>query len=138
MNYIDRKVLLVIATISFVSLIAFTTMSSVSEEPNGSDENTDRVSSLEKVETQYVCMVNNQLFPNEQIPVEVEGKTYYGCCEMCKEQLQNRRDLRYDLDPVSGKRVDKATAVIGVNKEGKAYYFENRDNLIYFNNREVK
>ena len=42
---------------------------------------------LKRVETKKVCMVNNQVFEKDQIPVAVDGKTYYGCCEMCKERL---------------------------------------------------
>ena len=40
-----------------------------------------------QVETKKVCMVNDALFQKDQIPVEVEGKTYYGCCQMCKARL---------------------------------------------------
>lgn len=89
----------------------------------------DTAPALVKVEHRYVCMVNNQLFPNEQIPVEVEDKTYYGCCEMCKERLNQQADSRVAVDPVSGKTVDKATCVIGALPDGKVFYFENDDNL---------
>ena len=71
---------------------------------------------LTRVEARRVCMVNNTVFPKDQISVEVEGKTYFGCCEMCKGRL----------DPVSGKSVDKATAVIGATPDGKALYFESQ------------
>lgn len=89
-------------------------------------------SSLVQVETKYVCMINNQRFDKEQIPVEVEGQTYYGCCEMCKEKLRNDKASRTATDPVSGKKVDKAKAVIGANSEGKVFYFENAENLKKF------
>ncbi len=85
-----------------------------------------------KVETKYTCMVNNTVFPKVQIPTVVEGRTYYGCCEMCAEKLANNEAIRKTIDPVSGKDVDKATAVIGVDKRGKAYYFENDKNLQAF------
>ncbi len=49
----------------------------------------------------YVCMINNQVFDKEQIPVEVDGKTYYGCCAMCKERLAKDADSRKAVDPVS-------------------------------------
>src|SRR5262245_55931444 len=73
---------------------------------------------LTKVVAIKVCMVNDQLFERDQIPVEVEGKTYYGCCKMCKKSLAEKREFRVATDPVSGKEVDKATAVIGADKEG--------------------
>jgi YHS domain-containing protein len=79
---------------------------------------------LQRVETKRVCMVNNQVFEKDQIPVTVEGKTYYGCCEMCKERLSKDAALRSAVDPVTGKTVDKATAVIGALPDGKVLYFE--------------
>ena len=86
------------------------------------------------VESKYVCMVNNKLFKDVQIPVQVEGKTYYGCCEMCKGKLENYPQSRASIDPVSGVKVDKATSVIGATKTGKVYYFESVSNLNKFQN----
>lgn len=84
---------------------------------------------LTEVQHEYVCMVNNRVFPNAQIPVQHDGKTYYGCCPMCKERLANDVAMRMAIDPVSGKAVDKALAVIGVNPAGDVLYFENIENL---------
>jgi YHS domain-containing protein len=89
-------------------------------------------SGLVQVETKYVCMINNQRFDKEQIPVQVSGKTYYGCCEMCKTTLRNKPASRVATDPVSGKKVDKASAIIGAAPDGKVFYFENQDNLKKF------
>ena len=88
--------------------------------------------SVTEVDSKYVCMVTNKLFPNVQIPVEVADKTYYGCCEMCKAQLANKPEKRVATDPVSGKTVDKAEAVIGAAPNGSVYYFENKTNLDSF------
>lgn len=79
---------------------------------------------LQRVEAKKVCMINNQLFAKDQIPVEVEGKTYYGCCEMCKERLAKDVAARTATDPVTGKDVDKATAVIAALEDGSVLYFE--------------
>ncbi len=84
---------------------------------------------LKQVESQYVCMINNKLFDSPQIPVEVDGKTYYGCCPMCKEKLEKSEQARIAADPVSGKTVDKATAIIGAKADGTVYYFENEESL---------
>ena len=84
---------------------------------------------LEKVPADRVCMVNDTRFPNAQIPVPVEGKTYFGCCEMCKGRLATDTVVRMATDPVSGKQVDKATATIGALPSGKVLYFENEQNL---------
>jgi YHS domain-containing protein len=82
---------------------------------------------LKRVETKKVCMVNNQVFDKDQIPVTVQGKTYYGCCEMCKERLAKDAAARTATDPVTGKPVDKATAVIAAMPDGKVLYFESQE-----------
>jgi YHS domain-containing protein len=80
-----------------------------------------------------VCMINNRSMANEQIPVEIDGKTYYGCCPMCKEKLVKDETSRYAIDPVSGKQVDKAKAVIGALPGAAVLYFENETNLQKYN-----
>jgi len=87
---------------------------------------------LERVEAVKVCMVNNTVFPRDQIPVEVDGKTYFGCCEMCKGRLAKDEAIRMAVDPVSGKQVDKATAVIGAGSDGKVMYFESEETFAKF------
>ena len=32
-------------------------------------------------------MITEAVYEKDQIPVTVDGKTYYGCCDMCKEML---------------------------------------------------
>lgn len=87
---------------------------------------------LKPVEAQYVCMVNNQSYDSPQIAVEVEGKTYYGCCSMCKARLEKDPAIRAAVDPVSGNSVNKAEAVIGAGPDKTAYYFENEENFHTF------
>lgn len=84
---------------------------------------------LKPVEAQYVCMMNNRVFDKPQIAIEVEGKTYYGCCPMCADKLKNDASLRSATDPVSGNPVDKSSAVIGADPHGVTYYFENQENF---------
>ena len=75
-----------------------------------------------------VCMVNNEYMGRDQLEVQVDGKTYYGCCEMCQERLPNDPTVREAIDPVSNKPVDKATAVIALtDANGAVAYFENND-----------
>lgn len=76
-----------------------------------------------------VCMVTNMHFGKPQIPVEKEGKTYYGCCENCKATIENDKTARIAIDPYSKKEVDKAKAVIAANDEGAVLYFENKANF---------
>ena len=88
-----------------------------------------RANTLQRVPADHVCMVNDTRFPAPQIPVPVDGKTYFGCCEMCKGRLATDTVVRMAVDPVSGKQVDKATATIGALPSGKVLYFESEKNL---------
>ena len=84
---------------------------------------------LKRVDPQTVCMVNDQAMGKLQIPVVVDEKTYYGCCEMCKQRLAQDEAVRYAIDPVTGERVDKATAVIAERADGSVLYFANAETL---------
>jgi YHS domain-containing protein len=79
-----------------------------------------------------VCMVNDQFMGKPQIPVEVEGRTYYGCCAMCKDKLDNQPESRLAKDPVTGEAVDKATAIIIQDPQGKVMYFASEATLRQF------
>jgi YHS domain-containing protein len=73
-------------------------------------------------------MVNDKFFARPQIPVKVEGRTYYGCCPNCEAKLLNDATARTAKDPVSGESVDKATAVILTLPGDAVLYFASRDN----------
>lgn len=90
-----------------------------------------------RVEPNKVCMLNEMVFEKVQIPVIVDGKTYYGCCETCREALQKNPEKRYAIDPVTGAKVDKAVAIIASNADGAVLYFESMENLDYYNKREA-
>ncbi len=66
----------------------------------------------EIVPNEKVCMVNDKFMGIKQIPIDVEGITYYGCCQNCVKKLQeNLQGVRYGKDPISKEKVDKASAV---------------------------
>ena len=95
-----------------------------------------RAEDIKKVDSKRVCMVNNTLFDKDQIPVAVGGKTYFGCCEMCKGRLTEDASMREAVDPVSGKPVDKAKAVIGAKPDGKVLYFESDKTFAEYQKRK--
>ena len=102
------------------------------EDPNqGSTEKQSHLV-ITPIDSKYVCMINNQSFNKEQIPVKIDGKTYYGCCQSCEAKLKSDPSSRTAVDPVSGVDVDKAVAVIGATPEGNIYYFESQENLEAF------
>lgn len=94
-----------------------------------SNANAATQTALKKVEPRFVCMINNKFMGHEQIPVKVEGRTYYGCCPMCKAKLEGSAKARTAVDPVSKKPVDKASAVIGAKADGSVLYFESEKNF---------
>jgi YHS domain-containing protein len=75
----------------------------------------------------YVCMMQDALQVKPGTPIEHEGKTYYGCCQMCADKLRQSPE-RYTkaTDPVTNARVDKASAFI-YGLEGNAFYFESKE-----------
>lgn len=79
-----------------------------------------------------VCMVNDQFMGRAQIPVVVEGRTYFGCCPACKEKLEKQPAIRVARDPSTGEEVDKAKAVIVQDASGKILYFASEDTLRRF------
>lgn len=90
---------------------------------------------LRKVEASQVCMVNNVYMEKPQIPVKVGKQTYYGCCDMCAGTLNKDRSARFAIDPVSGKEVDKAKAVIGAKPNNEVLYFESEKNFKAFTSK---
>ena len=96
-----------------------------------------RAEDIKKVDSKRVCMVNNTLFDKDQIPVAVDGKTYFGCCEMCKGRLAQDAAIREAVDPISGKPVDKAKAVIGAMPDGKVLYFESDKTFAEYQKRKT-
>ena len=88
---------------------------------------------LTKIDARRVCMVRNHAFDEPQLPIDIKGKTYYGCCDMCKGMLVKNHKQRVAIDPVSKKKVDKAVAVIGVGPNKGVLYFENETNLAKYN-----
>jgi YHS domain-containing protein len=84
-------------------------------------------------ERDKICMVNDQFMGKTQIPIDVEGKTYFGCCKMCKDRLEKEARFRTGTDPISGRPVDKAKAVIGMLATGDVLYFESEETFRKYN-----
>lgn len=90
---------------------------------------------LRKIDPSHVCMTNNKDMGKPQIAVKVGEKTYYGCCKMCVGNLTQNARARHAVDPVTGKKVDKADAVIGAMPSGDVVYFENENSFLKFSER---
>lgn len=90
------------------------------------------------VKSSLVCYVNNKYMGKEQIPVEYENKTYYGCCEGCVLNLKNNEKVRYAIDPFTGEIVDKALAIISKKtmKSDDVFYFASMDHFHKYMNQD--
>jgi len=91
---------------------------------------------LRRVKTENVCMVNDEDMGKPQVPIQVKGKTYYGCCAMCVSSLTNDPKTRRSPDPTSGHAVDKADAIIGAKADGSVLYFENEATFAAYQQHE--
>jgi YHS domain-containing protein len=101
-----------------------------SSSPPGAPSPSTAPAALTRVtDPSLVCMVNDQFMGKPQIPVDVGGKTYFGCCPMCKEKLEQQAAARTGTDLVTGEPVDKATAVIAQNADGSVLYFASETNF---------
>lgn len=89
-------------------------------------EITNNLKTLTIVPNEKVCMVTDMYFGKTQIPVKHGGQTYYGCCENCKETLSKDAKARTATDPISGKSIDKAKAIIAARADNSVVYFENQ------------
>lgn len=86
-----------------------------------------------QVPTELVCMVNDAYMGKLQISVPVNGKTYYGCCQMCVKTLNENEQARTGIDPFSNQKVDKTEAFIALMAvDGKVAYFESEANFLKF------
>ena len=118
--------------ITFLVAVSVTACSS-SVQRQGADEkiaeNTVNLAEDYKVgdrlPNELVCMVNDAYMGKPQIPVQVNGKTYYGCCQMCVTKLNEEENARMATDPSSGQVVDKTEAyIVLLNNKGDVAYFD--------------
>ena len=97
-------------------------------------------SGITKLSNSQVCMINNRFMNSEQIPVPLNHKIYYGCCEGCVKALNEDSTSHYTSDPLSGEQVDKAIAFI-IGKPGSkedVLYFKTETNAKEYFNKNLK
>jgi YHS domain-containing protein len=80
-------------------------------------------------DARLTCMAIDRAFDEPQRAVVAEGRTYYACCDDCRERLEGDSALRSAVDPVSKRAVDKASAVLARDAEGTLHYFESEATL---------
>ena len=138
------KNLKIVLVVSILSVFALTSCQNKIEEPTVTvheEQMSDMMQPLQttaynvgdKVPNKQVCMVNNAYMGKDQFEVPYDGKTYYGCCNMCVERIPNDETARKAKDPFTGKEIDKANAYIVLkDQQGNVDYFENEENYKKF------
>ncbi|MFQ5328698.1 MAG: hypothetical protein ACE5D4_01770 [Thermodesulfobacteriota bacterium] len=87
---------------------------------------------LTKVSANEVNMVTNRFEGVAQAEIAIDGKSYYGSCEGCAENMTSNTSTRFARDPYSNKLVDKAEATIFTDSSGRAWYFESGNSQASF------
>ncbi len=90
---------------------------------------------IEVTDKNQVCMVNdfyNPMADFKEFMVNVDNKSYYGCCAMCKDKLRTSSHHRFSTDPLTNEQISKADAYIVADKtnKGKTFYFKNKLNFL--------
>ena len=82
-----------------------------------------------------ICMVDDFYQGNyPTLPLKLSTKTYYGCDPKAIRELTAKNEVRSATDPVTGRKVDKAAAVIALHpkRDGKVLYFESHDTFAQY------
>lgn len=138
------KNLKIVLGVSILSVFVLTSCQNKTEEPTVTAQE-EQMSDMmqpsqtmaynvgDKVPNKQVCMVNNAYMGKDQFEVPYDGKTYYGCCNMCVERIPNDETARKAKDLFTGKEIDKADAYIVLkDQQGNVDYFENEENYKKF------
>lgn len=74
-----------------------------------------------------VCMASNMYIGGKQMEVPYGNKMYFACSQHCIHQL-GIDSIRYTIDPVSERKVDKAISIVSLHpdKTGEIIYFESQ------------
>ncbi|RZT91301.1 hypothetical protein EV201_3115 [Ancylomarina subtilis] len=79
-----------------------------------------------------VCMLRGDIKSRPTLPIEINSKTYWGCCQNCLGKLmRNENNALFALDPFSGQSVDKADAIIRQDPQNNKRVFFFKSNETY-------
>lgn len=135
-----KKYFLMISAVLLFALIACKSGGEKSEKSSTAPTVKFSDTAITKLANSQVCMVNNRFLNSNQIPVPVNGETYYGCCEGCVKVLKEDSISHFTSDPLSGEQVDKAIAFI-IGKPGTfedVLYFKSEANATEYFDKYLK
>lgn len=79
---------------------------------------------LTRVSPEEVNMVTNRVAHGTTESISLNGKSYFISDEGYARTLKTNTTLRFSTDPLTGARVDKATAATFADASGRVFYFE--------------
>ncbi|MEO7989290.1 MAG: hypothetical protein ABI663_07095 [Chryseolinea sp.] len=81
----------------------------------------------DSISHERICMASDIYLEEQLIKVPSGNKMYYACSEHCVHQL-SIDSVRFSIDPITRKKIDKAFAVVSLHpdKTGKIIYFESK------------
>ena len=124
-----------ITLISILTISCNSQSTDNSEKKHNTETNTPTIEPAEQIKPTDICMFYNVILdaPSE-FPVEVDGKTYYGCCDYSSSQLRTDSTTRFAIDPFSDEKVDKVGALIfpDPNIDNGVLYFKTKDNYLQY------
>jgi len=83
---------------------------------------------LRKVDSTAINMVTNRLLRGERRAVRVDGKDYFVPDADYGYNFRLNLSLRYAVDPLTGRRIDKSAALAYADTKGRVFYFESEQN----------
>jgi YHS domain-containing protein len=85
-----------------------------------------------------VCMVKRGVQASTPHTEQYGGKTYHFCCSGCLTRFRANPEIeRFATDPVNGKKIDKADALI-YSYQGRAYFLSSPRSLKKFAKKPVR
>jgi PBP1b-binding outer membrane lipoprotein LpoB len=126
-----KKISFIIAfSAALLSSCSSKSQSTVKGNSLGAAQQQSPADSIKQIPNKQVCMINNKFMNKDQIPVPVSEKIYYGCCQGCVLTLKNDSTSRYDTDPLTNEKVDKAKAfvIIKPGSQDEVLYFKSESN----------
>ncbi len=86
---------------------------------------------LKKVNPDQVNMVTNRFYGSRQEAISIGGRDYYISGAYAFTLRQNP-SIRFALDPLTERKVDKSAAMTYADASGRVFYFESEDTFRNF------
>lgn len=87
---------------------------------------------LTRVDASKINMVTDRVSGESTTKVNINGSSYFVGGETYAWTLEQNQSLRFSTDPITGKKVNKATAATFADADGNVLYFENEGSLKSF------